>query len=115
MIRFVHVQPTRCSSLRHGDIVLTAQRDLGILMALELGPIRSRQGCGFRTLNMEKMRIRIQVQKSQIEVHASSNFFFQILTKILKIEAEQEDVGANLKNFVTFCWKESGIFSHNDG
>ena len=33
-------------------------------------------------------------------------FYFQFLTKILKIDAEQEDVGSNFKNYVAFCWKE---------
>ena len=60
-----------------------------------------------RIQEIARIWIRIQVQKSQIEVHMSSKkiFFFQFLTKILKIDAEQEGVGANLKNFVTFCWK----------
>ena len=37
-------------------------------------------------------------------------FFFQFLTKILKIDAEQEDVSANFKNFETFCWKFMRFF-----
>ena len=67
-------------------------------MRIRIPPIR------IRIQQFGPIRIRIQVQKSQIEIYMSSkHFFFQFLTKILKIDAEQEDVGANFKNFETFC------------
>ena len=58
----------------------------------QFGPIRIRIQCGSRSKNHKLKFIRHQ-----------KNFFFQFLTKILKIDAEQEDVGANFKNFETFC------------